>query len=496
MSGMVYLVGAGCAPGLITVRGMALLRACDAVVHDDLIDSALIDAAPEGAERLYVGKRGGRRSMAQSEINGLLIGLAQTGKRVVRLKGGDPFVFGRGGEEATALRKAGVPFEVVPGVTSAVAMPALAGIPVTHRGLSQSVHIVTAHTADTPDGLPEYMDQLARLPGTLVFLMGLGQLEQVAARLMEAGMDSAAPAAVVSGAGDAGHPQTVRGALADIASRTRAADLRPPAVIVVGAAAAMELVSPGTGPLGGVRVGLVGTDRVTGPLSEALTALGAENYIAARAIPRPLAVDEALEALVNGEPGWVVFTSGSGVERFFAVMEENRLDVRRLAHFRFAVIGPATGKTLAAHGVYADLCPAQYTSRALAEALLDAVGPGEPIYLLRSAAGNRELPRMLEETHPVTDVALYDIASDQDAAKAARGRLWGTDYMLFSSACGVGMYFDAHGALPEGTVPVCIGPVTVSALEKRWSGPCLTAGHISVRGLAETVLNDMKRSKP
>lgn len=241
MTGTVYLVGAGCGQAdLITVRGLKLLERCDAVVYDDLIDLELLDAVPANADRIYMGKREGRHSASQDAICAKLVELAREGRDVVRLKGGDPFVFGRGGEEALALQAAGVPFEVIPGVTSAVAIPALAGIPVTHRGLSRSVHVVTAHTADTPDGLPEYFDDLARLPGTLVFLMGLSRLEQLARRLMAAGKAVETPAAVLSG-GNAPHPAAVRGTLENIAIKARSAGVQAPAVIVVGDVAALDL---------------------------------------------------------------------------------------------------------------------------------------------------------------------------------------------------------------------------------------------------------------
>lgn len=241
--GTVYLVGAGCGEAdLITVRGLRLLESCDTVVYDDLIAPDLLDAAPQGAERICMGKREGRHSATQAEICALLIERARRGRAVVRLKGGDPFLFGRGGEEALALRAAGVPFEVVPGITSAIAVPALAGIPVTHRGLSRSVHIVTAHTADTPDGLPPELDRLAGLSGTLVFLMGLSRLEKITARLLAAGKPANTPAAVLSG-GNSPHPAAIRGTLEDIAAKTRAAGVLPPAVILVGDVAALELTA-------------------------------------------------------------------------------------------------------------------------------------------------------------------------------------------------------------------------------------------------------------
>ena len=238
-AGKVYLVGAGCgAADLITVRGLRLLERCEAVVYDDLLSLELLDAAPESAERIYVGKRQGRHSMAQEDINALLVSKAREGKTVVRLKGGDPFVFGRGGEEALALQAAGIEWEYVPGVSSAVAVPGEAGIPVTHRGVSRSVHVVTARTADSPDGLPSGLEELARLEGTLVFLMGLSRLEEIVRRLIGAGLPRSTPVAVIGGKNV---PRAVRGTLGDIAGRVREAGLEAPAVIVAGGTAGMDL---------------------------------------------------------------------------------------------------------------------------------------------------------------------------------------------------------------------------------------------------------------
>ena len=245
-TGYVYLVGAGCGSAdLITLRGLELLRRCQVVVYDDLIDMALLDAAPVDAQRICVGKRSGRHYTPQTEICALLIQKAREGHVVVRLKGGDPYVFGRGGEEVLALSQAGIPCEVVPGVSSAIAIPGEAGIPVTHRGVCRRVHFVAGHTADGSDGLPADLDHLAKLQGTLVFLMGLGHLEQIARRLVDAGKASRTPAAVLSG-GNSPKPAAVRGTLADIAQKTRAAGVEAPAVIVVGDVAAMDLSQPGS----------------------------------------------------------------------------------------------------------------------------------------------------------------------------------------------------------------------------------------------------------
>ena len=229
--GEVWLVGAGCgAADLITVRGLSLIRRCDAIVYDDLIDEALLDEAPAHAQRVYMGKRSGRHSAPQAEICAELIRQAQLGRMVVRLKGGDPYLFGRGGEEMLALRAAGVPCHEVPGIPSPIGIPAEYGIPVTHRNVSRSLHIITAHTADS-GGLPLDMEKYARLEGTLVFLMGLGKLEAIAGSLMENGKAGDTPAAVLSG-GNAPNPACIRGTLATISNLAK--DAQPPAIILVG----------------------------------------------------------------------------------------------------------------------------------------------------------------------------------------------------------------------------------------------------------------------
>lgn len=239
-TGRVALVGAGCGKAdLITLRGLRLLNQCKAVVYDDLIDAELLQQVPSHAQRVYVGKRSGRQGVTQEEINQLLIDLAQKDGLVVRLKGGDPFVFGRGGEEILALQQAGVDFEVVPGISSAIAIPAEAGIPVTHRAMSRSLHIITAHTL--PGEQPDFR-RYGALDGTLVFLMGLQRLSEIAQGLMDGGMDGSTPAAVISG-GNSPHCTTVRAPLSGIVSAARQAEIHPPAVIVVGETAALNLTA-------------------------------------------------------------------------------------------------------------------------------------------------------------------------------------------------------------------------------------------------------------
>ena len=488
--GKVYLVGAGCGTAdLITLRGLRLLRHCDVVIYDDLIDKALLREIPGRAQVMYMGKRqGDKHSASQEDICAKLVQCAQEGKTVVRLKGGDPFVFGRGGEELMALEEAGIPCQVVPGITSALAIPAMAGIPATHRGLSRSVHIVTAHTADTGDGLPEYLDDLARLPGTLVFLMGLSRLESIAQRLMAAGKPGSTPAAVLSG-GNSPHPAAVRGTLADIGEKTRAANVQPPAVIVVGEVAGMNLSSPMAAPLEGVTVGLSGSEPMTKKLSAALEPLGARTFIAQQSVIQELPLPIKLDSLCDGNPRWLVFTSANGVKEFFRRLKSERVDLRRLANCRFAVIGAATGRALSAQGFRADLCPETYTTAALAQALLDTVPPQEEIVLLRSRLGSEELFQTLSAARAVRDIHLYD-AVPAPLTEEAGEWLERADYLVFTSAGGVKMFLEQQGSVPAQAQCVCIGEVTAAALARNWDGTPILAQSTSVEGIAAAILSD------
>lgn len=483
--GEVYLVGAGCGRAdLITVRGLRLLERCGAVVYDDLIDPALLECVPAEARKIYMGKRSGRCSVPQEEITAALIALAREGRTVVRLKGGDPFVFGRGGEEMLALKEAGIPCEEVPGISSAIAIPAAAGIPVTHRGLSRSFHVITGHTADTPDSLPRNLERLAELEGTLVFLMGLGRLASIARRLMEGGRRGDTPAAVLSG-GNAPHPAAVRGTLETIAQK--AAGVRPPAVLVVGETAGLDLSPTVFHPLAGVRVGITGTEQVAGRLKDTLEELGAFCL----RLERPGV--ERLEwplSVLDGGPKWLVFTSRNGVEAFFRRLREARRDVRTLNRCAFGVIGRGTGTALERHGILPDLCPGEQTSRGLAQALSKAARPGEELVLLRSEQGSEELPRLLEAAgFPVRDVATYRVTEGEGL-----GALPTLDCLTFASAGGVERFLARYGAVPNGCPCVCIGEVTAAALEGRTSGPVAVARDISVEGLAGAVLERLVRT--
>ena len=482
MNGRVYLVGAGCGSAdLITLRGKTCLERCDAVVYDDLIDPALLNFAPDHAQRIYMGKRSGKHSAPQAEISAKLVELAAQGKVVVRLKGGDPFVFGRGGEELLALNQAGIPFDTVPGISSSIAIPAWAGIPVTHRGLSRSFHVITGHTADTEDSLPADLPHLARCGGTLIFLMGLSRLSTIAAKLVEYGRSPDTPAAVISG-GNSPNPATVRGTLANIAEQ--AAGVLPPAVIVVGDVAALDLSATIPAPLSGVRVGLTGTTSVTERLGTQLRALGAAIDIVQQSTVVPLPPATELRELCSPAPKWVVLTSPNGVEVLFRQLSALSIDLRKLHACRFAVIGSATGRALAHRGIIPDLCPDEHNSAALAQALIAAACPTEEIFLLRSAKGApilADLPRRAGFT--VRDISLYDTVFSPLSPQTDTP----PDYLVFASGAGVDAYFSG-GTLCDATLPVCIGSVTADHLAVHTKKEPLIPTETSVDGLVNAIL--------
>ena len=481
--GSVTLVGAGCGKAdLITVRGLRMLQQCQAVVYDDLIDPALLSAAPERALRIYMGKRSGHHSASQEEINRKLIALAQSGLHVVRLKGGDPYLFGRGGEEMLALQAAGIPCAEIPGIPSAIGIPAEAGIPVTHRGVSRGVHIITAHAAGTADGLPEDFDAIAKLDDTLIFLMGLRQLSRIVQRLLAAGKSPDTPAAVLSG-GNSPHPVAVRSALRDIEAAAAAAGAVSPAIILVGKAAAMDLHAK---PLSGVCVGITGTEEIAGKQRFLLEQLGAKAVRLAVSRVRDLPMSPVWETT---RPHWLVFTSGNGVKRFFRQLAQQGNPLGPCANRRFAVIGAATQKVLEGFGIRADLCPETFTSEALALALAEKAQPEEEILLLRSASGTPVLRELLEQRgFTVRDVAAYALEPEDKAPLPAH-----LDYLTFSSAGGVELFFHQYGSLPQGVQCVCIGEVTARALEQHTSASYLLAEETSAAGIINTILNQQRK---
>ncbi|MDQ3979621.1 MAG: uroporphyrinogen-III C-methyltransferase, partial [Actinomycetota bacterium] len=376
----VYLVGAGPGdPGLLTVRGAEVLAQADVVVHDRLSEASLLDLAPRHAERIDVGKSPGA-PIPQDEINAVLIERGRAGKHVVRLKGGDPFVFGRGGEEAAALQAAGVPFEVVPGITSALAVPAYAGIPVTHRGLATSFTVVTGHSRHAVDADINW-EAVAHAGGTLVVLMGVAHRAEIAGRLMAAGLAPETPVAAVRW-GTRPVQQTVRTTL----SRLGDTVLEPPVTIVIGPVAALDLRWFEDRPLLGRRVVVCRAREQASGLVDRLRQLGAETVeVPTIEVADPVDAGASLVAAARRVRtfDWVAFTSVNAVERFFATVH----DARALGDVRVAAIGPGTAAALAVRGVVADLTPERSVAESLVEAFPAPEGPGR--VLLPQAAASR-----------------------------------------------------------------------------------------------------------
>lgn len=472
--GKVWLVGAGPGdPGLLTCKGRDALRSATVVVYDRLAGDGVLALIPDGAHKIDVGKSGGNHPIPQRDIEDILVREAERGGRVVRLKGGDPFLFGRGGEELEALKARGIPCEVVPGVTSAVAAPEYAGIPVTHRGLSKSLHIVTARTRHGGLTDDEYA-AIARLGGTLVFLMGVSAAREICDHLMARGFSPDTPAAAVE-RGTTARQRAIAGTLADFADKAERFGLRPPSVIVVGAVAALgdRLSWRASLPLSDKKVVVTRPRNRRGRLCAMLRELGAEVVELPSISTVPL---EGVSLPKNFE-GWIGFTSATGVERFFALLARQNRDVRELARVKIAAIGPATANALRERGLAADLVPDVYDGAHLALSLADAAGK-TPITLFRALDGSPELSRTLVSLGAnFREIALY---RTEYAASGPAPR--DPDAVLFTSASTVRGFAARFPAL-RAPLACCIGAQTAEAARR--------AGFTNVRVAARATLEDL-----
>jgi uroporphyrinogen III methyltransferase / synthase len=493
--GVVYLVGAGPGdPGLLTVRALELIAGADVIVHDRLIPDGALSGARPDAELLYVGKEPGDSSVPQGRIEELLIERAEAGRSVVRLKGGDPFTFGRGGEEAEALADAGVPFEVVPGVTAGIAAPAYAGIPVTHRDQASAVAFVTGHEDPGKDESALDYGALAGFPGTLVFYMGVKRLDEIAERLVEAGRPAGEPAAVIE-RGTLPGQRAVEAPLGEIGKAASDAAIRPPAVTVVGPVAASRerIAWLERRPLHGLSVVVTRARAQASGLAARLAALGAEpiELPAIRIEPR-IDTDEVRRA-VTGLHAYalVCLTSPNGVRLLFEAMAEQGRDSRALANANVAAIGPGTAAALAQRGVIADLVPQRYVAEALIESLATVPIEGKPVLIARAAEARDVLPEALRERGAALDVvALYDtVAEDPDPASLERAA--GADYLTFTSSSTVRNYVQAVGGSPPSEARVVsIGPITSDAAREAGLTVEVEAERHDVDGLVEALMRD------
>jgi uroporphyrinogen III methyltransferase/synthase len=482
--GTVYLVGAGPGdPGLLTRRGEDLLKVADVVVYDRLAAPALLGLARAEAERIDVGKAPARAAMSQEEINAVLVERARAGRAVVRLKGGDPFVFGRGGEEAEACIAAGVPFEVVPGVTSAIAAAAYAGIPVTHRRVSTSVTIVTGHEDPTKGASDTDWAALARAGGTIVVLMGAGRIDEIAKALVAAGRDPDTPVAAVRW-GTRPEQRTTRATLATIGS----AGVEPPSAIVVGDVASLDFAWFERRPLFGKRVVVTRAREQASELRQRLEALGAE----------VIELPAIAVTLLEFEPpdlsrySWLVFTSANGVDAFFEhAVAGAGLDARALAAVSVAAIGPGTAEALDRRGVRADLVPERFVAEALVEAFPEPPDRGARVLLARAETARDVLPEGLEgKGYDVDVLPVYrTVPAVPSRDQLDRVRAGEVDAITFTSSSTVTNFCDLLGSLiePQPAV-VSIGPVTSETARARGLQVTIEASPHTIDGLVEALV--------
>jgi len=494
----VYLVGAGPGdPELITVRGRELLTSADAVVSDALASPRVLELARPDAEVHDAGKRAGRHSLSQEEINELLVRLARDGRSVVRLKGGDPFVFGRGGEECEALRRAGIPYEVVPGVTSAIAAPAAAGIPVTHRDWAGHVTVVTGHEREDADARVDLRALAALLPtGTLVFLMGARTLPRIVAALLEAGADPATPAAAVQWGTDP-RQRSCSATLASLVEKVEKAGLGAPMVTVVGRVAGLgeRLAWLEQRPLSGRRVLVTRARAQASGLRERLRRLGAEAVelpvIAVEPLAERAELERALARLGEPHPGrrYAVFTSANAVHLVWESLEATGGDARRFAGVQIVAIGPETAAALAAHGLRADLVPGEFVAEAVADMMIAAGVDGARVWLPRAAQARNILPDRLRQAGADVDVLpLYRTVIPEDTTGRLRDELerGAIDAVTFTSSSTVANFVVAldGAAFPAGAIAACIGPVTARAAEAAGFPVAVVAAEYTTAGLA------------
>lgn len=477
---MVYLIGAGPGdPGLITVKGLEFIKQCDTIIYDRLGTYQLLEMVKPDCRRIYVGKQAGSHYKKQTEINEILVEEGCKGNMVVRLKGGDPFVFGRGGEEVTALLEAGIPFQVIPGITSAVAVPEVCGIPVTHRGTSRSFHVITGHKrADgkvesskgneftkhlkptenseftggnkfDEGGLDDY-DYIRNQEGTSVFLMGLNRLPQIMERLVQTGAEENTPVAVIS-KGTMPGQRIVRGDIQTIADKVNEAKLESPAIIVVGENAALDFTAPNRGPLQNVHVGLVGTPKLREKMRVAIDALGGQSYsIVDMSVEQTEEKTRLRVALEHIEDySWLAFTSQNTINLFFKWLREWNIDVRKLAHLKLAVVGAGTRDALKSEGYIADYVPDEYTTSALARGLANVMKDGERLLLPRAVQGSETMLDILDQGGVAYDeIPVYDVVGRRMESIQYLNDL---DVIAFVSASGVRGFLKVLDAEENGS---------------------------------------------
>jgi len=502
--GVVYLVGAGPGdPKLITVRGLELIKKADTIIYDRLVAHRLLSFARPGAEIIYAGKEPGCHVFKQEEICRLMVEKARAGKAVIRLKGGDPFVFGRGGEEAEALYEAGVRFEVIPGVTSAIAAPAYAGIPATHRDYASTLAIITGNEDPLKKDSSIAWDKIATGADTLIFLMGMANLLEITQRLIKGGRSPQTPVALIRW-GTRPEQRTLTGTLADIYEKATRSGFTNPVVIVVGDIISLreKLNWFEDKPLFGKKILVTRTREQAAALSEKIEALGGEPMefpTISIAEPEDYApLDRAIIELKNFS--WVVFTSVNGVVSFFKRLRHHRKDIRELCNAKLCAIGPMTRESLEKYGLIVEYIPGEYRAEEIAVGLRGKLVRGERVLLPRAAGARKTLPEALSEMGAVvTEVAAYRTipAGGNSAAlkeKLAQGEI---DLVTFTSSSTVRNFVEMVGspflnALKRKFAVACIGPVTAGTARELGLQVDMVAEEYTIEGLVEAIRKNVK----
>jgi uroporphyrinogen III methyltransferase/synthase len=500
-NGMVYLVGAGPGDtGLLTLRGAELLRRADVVVYDALVNPGLLQLASKTAEVIYGGKRAKEHAISQSELNELLISKAKAGKTVVRLKGGDPYVFGRGGEEAEQLADAGVKFEVVPGVSSFVAVPNYAGVPLTHRGFASKITLITGHEDPAKEASSIDWEQVARTPGTKVIMMGTGRIGEIAKTLVGFGMEPATPIAMVRW-GTTGQQRSIEGTLATIADVAAREKISPPTVAVIGEVVKLrsKLNWFEKRPLFGCRVVVTRSREQAGTLAGKLHDLSAEVLeVPTIKLDAPTRRQDLIDALLElNSYDWLVFTSPNGVTTFFEYFFRQFHDMRDIGGARIAAVGPATANKLKELRLQVDLMPDEALAANIAEAFSEFESiENLKICLLRAEVANSELPNALEAMGAIVDdIACYKTVPETEDVTGTSAKLQesGADWITFTSGSTV-ENFHARFDLPALVKKfpqiklASIGPETSKALAALELKPTIEAKDHTIDGLVEALL--------
>lgn len=498
--GFVYLVGAGPGdPGLFTLKGKKLLESAEVIIYDRLVSDKILAYAPENAELIYVGKAASNHALPQDEINKLLVSKAAEGKRVVRLKGGDPFVFGRGGEEAQYVREHGFEFEIVPGITSAVAVPAYAGIPVTHRDDTSSLTIVTGHEKEDKEESSVNWKELGAGNNTIVFLMGVENLPFICGQLMKYGRDPATPVAMIRW-GTLPAQQVLVGELNNIAAKKQQADFKPPAVIVVGEVVRQRqsLKWLENKPLWGKKIVVTRARAQASIMVDKITELGGEAIEFPSIIIRPV---ENLNLLYRAlkdirHYNWLIFTSVNAVDIFFTALKAQDMDIRDLYGIKIAAIGAVTRDKIIDRGLKVDVVPDEFVAEGMIKALSGRIKPGDWILLPRALGARNILPEAIKSVGAhVNEVIIYEAVPNGEAGSNILESIKSgqVEFITFTSSSTVSNFVNIIGWQNVETINrcckiACIGPITANTAGEHGLKVDIIAKQYTIDGLIEAIL--------